>query len=322
MKTYLRNTGTGHILTGLTTVLFAVAVQADDVGVVRLGQGASPASQDSSVVRGQSAYRQRNATTSRALAEFFTGSRQPVTQASASSHAANACDGGNICCPMAPVPAACDSTEPCCPTSPGDCDGVSCVPGMATDCNATCDSGCDSAWTAACDGDGHDVCRRCQGAGCRHCQDDDVYRATGGLFNRGTHCPHGYQGTGCPVCDGHACVNDNCVAHWLGDQAAMHRARKRVANAGLNRYLRCKLGYLIHDGCGGVGCYPFGHYQVVYPVDPNYAEARDGQVYAAQGFGGPVSVPLAPNVRHTYNYGWGIPSSRLTPIGNPVPTGY
>lgn len=65
----------------------------------------------------------------------------------------------------------------------------------------------------------------------------------------------------------------------------------------------------------------FGHYKIVYPVNPGYFDGRDGQVYAAQGYGGPVSVPLAPTVRHTYNYGWGVPSSRLTPISRPLPLG-
>ena len=62
-----------------------------------------------------------------------------------------------------------------------------------------------------------------------------------------------------------------------------------------------------------------GKYRLVYPVNPGYFDSRDGQVYAAQGYGGPVSVPLAPVVRHTYNYGWGVPSSRLTPISHPLP---
>jgi len=61
-----------------------------------------------------------------------------------------------------------------------------------------------------------------------------------------------------------------------------------------------------------------GHYHIVYPVNPGYFDSRDGQVYAAPGYGGPVSVPLAPVVNHTYNYGWGIPSSRLTPVQRPV----
>lgn len=61
-----------------------------------------------------------------------------------------------------------------------------------------------------------------------------------------------------------------------------------------------------------------GAYSVVYPVDPGYFDKRDGQVYAAPGYGGPVSVPLAPVVNSTYNYGWGVPSSRMTPVLHPA----
>jgi hypothetical protein len=61
---------------------------------------------------------------------------------------------------------------------------------------------------------------------------------------------------------------------------------------------------------------PCGHYTIVYPVDPWYGDARDGGIYAAEGQGGPVSVPLAPVIRHTFNYGWGVPSSRLTPVSH------
>jgi hypothetical protein len=80
----------------------------------------------------------------------------------------------------------------------------------------------------------------------------------------------------------------------------------------------------LHNELGGHQCgrrpeIPLaGHYHIVYPVNPGYFDSRDGQVYAAPGYGGPVSVPLAPVVNHTYNYGWGIPSSRLTPVQQPV----
>jgi len=71
---------------------------------------------------------------------------------------------------------------------------------------------------------------------------------------------------------------------------------------------------LIQKGCNGQGCPPHGDYMMTYPVNPNYADQRDSQIYAAQGYGAPMAVPLAPTVRHTYNYGWGIPSSRMTPL--------
>jgi hypothetical protein len=53
---------------------------------------------------------------------------------------------------------------------------------------------------------------------------------------------------------------------------------------------------------------------MAYPTLPQYADARDGKVYSAEGYNVPIAVPLAPNVEHTMNYGWSIPSSRLTPV--------
>ncbi|MEK6248016.1 MAG: hypothetical protein N2C12_07540, partial [Planctomycetales bacterium] len=64
---------------------------------------------------------------------------------------------------------------------------------------------------------------------------------------------------------------------------------------------------------------PFGCYKIAYPVNPQHFDGRDGAMYSAQGYGVNVSVPLAPNVGAAYNYGWGIPSSRLTPIANRLP---
>lgn len=87
------------------------------------------------------------------------------------------------------------------------------------------------------------------------------------------------------------------------------------------QYLRCKFGYFVPTGAGGKGAPPWGHYKMVYPVDPYHFDQRDGQVYAAPGHNGPVAVPIAPVVNHTYNYGWGIPSSRLTPIAHPLTPG-
>ncbi|QDU00430.1 hypothetical protein V6x_01030 [Gimesia chilikensis] len=86
----------------------------------------------------------------------------------------------------------------------------------------------------------------------------------------------------------------------------------------LREFFRCKFGYFIPTGCGGKGCAPIGHYKMTYAVDPYYFDGRDGQLYGAQGYGVPVAVPLAPTVRQTYNYGWGVPSSRITPISRIV----
>ncbi len=81
-------------------------------------------------------------------------------------------------------------------------------------------------------------------------------------------------------------------------------------------YFHSKFGYFCPSGAGGAGSPFFGKYARVYPQDVNYFDGRDGQLYAAQGYGAPMAVPLAPVVGHTYNYGWGIPSSRLTPISH------
>lgn len=79
-------------------------------------------------------------------------------------------------------------------------------------------------------------------------------------------------------------------------------------------------------GCFGLGDRPRGalggRYARVYAVNPYYHDFRDGAVYAAQGYNAPIAVPLAPNVDYQYNYGWGIPSSRITPISRVVPSPY
>lgn len=83
-------------------------------------------------------------------------------------------------------------------------------------------------------------------------------------------------------------------------------------------YFRCKFGYFIPTGGSGHGIPWTGHYARVYPVNPYYHDNRDSQVWAAQGYGVPISVPLAPVVGHTYEYGWGVPSSRLVPVSHPA----
>ena len=62
---------------------------------------------------------------------------------------------------------------------------------------------------------------------------------------------------------------------------------------------------------------PIGTYNMIYPVNPDYIDPRDLRVYGAQGAGVPIVVPLAPTVRSGYNYGSGLPASRLTPISVP-----
>lgn len=135
-----------------------------------------------------------------------------------------------------------------------------------------------------------------------------------------------------------ACVTGDCVggtggSHGYGNGIGGHGGhglfghnygvcpncgRNIRWNSVRNEYVcGCNRGGLFHHHSGPG--YPIvGHYSVAYPVDPGYFDQRDGNVYAAPGYGGPVSIPLAPVVNYQYNYGWGIPSSRLTPISHPA----
>ncbi len=77
--------------------------------------------------------------------------------------------------------------------------------------------------------------------------------------------------------------------------------------------------------CGGAGAgysYRFldwHAYNMAYPVNPWYYDPRDTRVYAAAGFGAPMTIPLAPTVQTQVNYGWGIPSSRITYLSRVAP---
>ncbi|MCA9076862.1 MAG: hypothetical protein KDA93_17680 [Planctomycetaceae bacterium] len=348
MKTCHFNLKACTLLAALMTMSFVSSAIAEDAGVVRLGDAPATASvsdEGEVIIRGQSDLRRRNARTSKALLQLLSAHDEPACASACDEmpcDSYNTCDGcasypvtpsfhGSACAaPACAVPAysasACDtacaapSCDTCGPTygsyascAPIDtsCDG--CAPFVGADCcDSGCADGCDSCYGDGCDG----CCSYCDGNGCDYCGVGTA-RVGGGLFNRMTDCPHGYSGSGCSICDTRAVVNRNAFASFLGNQAAMSRARRRHANAGLNAYLRCKLGYFIPSGGAcGTGAPLFGHYTRVYSDDPGYFDGRDGQIYAAPGVGGPVSVPLAPNVRHAYNYGWGVPSSRLTPVSN------
>ncbi|QDT52475.1 hypothetical protein Pan44_04870 [Caulifigura coniformis] len=140
-------------------------------------------------------------------------------------------------------------------------------------------------------------------------------------------CPPGHE-CGSRVVFGHTPLSDKLRCHCIN-----HRMKNRQTSDALARmfhedceekfsWFRCKFGYFFPNGSGGKGTAVAGHYSMVYPVNPDYQDPRDCQVYAAQGYYGPVAVPLAPVVNHTYNYGWGVPSSRLTPVSHPIAAPY
>lgn len=151
----------------------------------------------------------------------------------------------------------------------------------------------------------------------------------GGAAYDGGHYGGGYYGDYCPPAHSGCFLERLRCHHWFAEQSAHFRARNQYYSSMLKSdahachrehldWLRCKFGYFVPTGACGKGAPLVGCYSMVYPLNPYHFDGRDGQIYAAQGVGGPVSVPLAPVVHHAYNYGWGIPSSRLTPITHPV----
>lgn len=83
--------------------------------------------------------------------------------------------------------------------------------------------------------------------------------------------------------------------------------------ANFGHRVRCSMAWL-----RPITYWDIGAQTDIIALDPGYVHPNDmNQGYAAQGFGGPVSVPQAPNIRSNYNYGWGLPASRLTPTSYP-----
>ena len=109
------------------------------------------------------------------------------------------------------------------------------------------------------------------------------------------------------------------VHDWWCNQQYKSNCRRAYRNHVFNAWIHNKLNYFIPSGCCGEGCPPFGEYKRVYAADPSYYDQRDTRMYAAPGTGVPTAIPLAPNVRYQYNYSWGTPSSRVTPISNLSP---
>lgn len=187
------------------------------------------------------------------------------------------------------------------------CGSVSCGSGACG-----CDTGC-------CNSGGCDF-GSCDYGNCNsgHCRTGD-YCSNGRVSRRMRR-----KADECDVCYGddfdqrmwtlftRACPDDGCTRWpkrwWRGQQLNYLSRNQRLSNT--------LFGWLVPSGCCGQGCPPVGCYNVTYADDPGYSDGRDGgQAYGAQGYGVPVSVPLAPNVRQSYNYSWGTPSSRITPVG-------
>ena len=97
------------------------------------------------------------------------------------------------------------------------------------------------------------------------------------------------------------------------------RRRKNIEKGRFNEYLKARFGYFIPSGCCEGGCSPVGKWQMVYALNPYHIDQRDGRVFAAATTGVPMVIPVAPTVRHTYNYSTGMPASRITDMSRIVP---
>lgn len=66
---------------------------------------------------------------------------------------------------------------------------------------------------------------------------------------------------------------------------------------------------------GPIGnCQVNGRFRYCRPEPFSRNDCRDQYLFSAPGYGVPVTVPMAPVVCRQYNYGWGLPASRLTHI--------
>ena len=108
------------------------------------------------------------------------------------------------------------------------------------------------------------------------------------------------------------------MKHWLRHDWELFKSRNRQQGMHWKMQLRNKFAYFTPSGCCGEGCPPVGFYERVYAVNPQYNHPNDGRIYADPATGVPIAVPIAPTVRYQYNYGTGVPSSRLTPLSRVV----
>ena len=223
------------------------------------------------------------------------------------------------CCKDDPCAPVCDA--PCPPLCPPACDDCTCE-------GTTCDGSCCPGGAGKCclsdlfGGGRRRSCGPGYGGpgygrtGCPHCP--------GGVCPPGVPCPFDAYpggipcpgacllGGGVPLLGGGVCLPGLCpsgVPYWLGRCGGPEQC-----------YLCSLLGVGANAANGRRGL--AGCYEHVYAVNPGYTDRREGNVWASQQTGVPTAVPLAPQVRHTMEYGWGMPSSRLVPISRPAPPSF
>lgn len=129
----------------------------------------------------------------------------------------------------------------------------------------------------------------------------------------------GYGGGYDPYCyGGQQCANPLCCYKYgatdpctLAGKFNAHNARaQQVAWYSFKGAAR-----LAYCGPLTVGYHLIPH-SYCAPADPGWRDPRDRVAYSDVGYGVPMSVPLAPVVKHSYNYGWGVASSRMTRVNS------
>lgn len=296
----------------LCTILTAGLAVGQD-GVVRMSDRSVKSGSDAGVVR------------MRALQP-----RQQIKQASLTQAGTNAGAGDGCCSSHAP---GCEA--PCCEVPGCEVPQTNCGY-CPQSCESACNSGCDPCNTGGvccCDGGFDCGCDSGSGCNCQSCymtsDCNQVFSSGHGSGMRGCR-----NGCNCGRCGGRDCYGSNRRNRWNGqgngatlfagsvDSGTGSACRdlyhgQAMSYHNKNARLADKLfGWMIPSGCGGQGCPPCGKYHMTYAEQPDYINPNDTQIYATHQYGMPITVPLAPNVNHTYNYSAGIPSSRITTIGN------
>ena len=288
--------------TAALCVILSAGISVAQEGVVRMSdRSKSSASNGAGVVR-------------------IIGSRGPAIQRTSFVMADGSCGddcAAQGCLPPGPATQQCLPVQNCLSGNAGDscgngtcnsgCQQGGCNSGKCTNggaCNGSCYTQQDcNSYVSSCDASGMPR------SGCHPCQCNPCQCGARGSFCNGSfgdsHRDHVNTLFARPVDSGTGSVSRDC---WRGQSMSFRNKNARLANL--------LFGWLVPSGCCGQGCPPVGAYHVTYADQPDYIDQRDTQLYAAQGYGMPMTVPLAPNVNHAYNYSAGIPASRVTHIGN------
>lgn len=161
--------------------------------------------------------------------------------------------------------------------------------------------------------------RDCHGV--YHCDNESDENPSGG-FNLRERLSSGTKVVGDHRFPCRHCGGTDCIGCWgMRHQPSNFKRNCRELGSTLqahNAHFYGSLNTGLANALGRpVNCYKddIVHHRGIYPALANRVDPRDQQNYSAQGYGVPMTVPLAPNVGYQYNYGWGASASRMTSVG-------